>query len=85
MTITPELKAILTGLTDGLINLLFQFAGQIVAFLTLQLPLLNKIQDGKWAWTQVLFGLLLGTIAKAIDRKIHEDPTDKRTGLITVL
>ena len=83
MNISPEVKAIIIGLKDGLINIFFQFLGQIVAFITVQLPLINKIQDGKYAWTQVLLGLILGTLAKAIDRKIHEDPS-KRTGLIQI-
>ncbi len=76
-------KAFRSGVVDGVLTILFQSAGQLVAYAITLLPFLETFQSGKWSWVQFPLGVLLGALAKAIDRKIHED-SSKRTGLIPV-
>lgn len=74
-------KAVRTGVVDGFLTVLFQALGLLVAYLITLLPFLDTFQDGRYSWVKFPLGVLLGAAVKALDRKIHEDPTPS-TGLL---
>lgn len=75
---TTNDKAILTGIVDGVVNILFLAAGQLIAYAITLVPFLDTFQQGKYAWAKVPVGILLGVILKSVDRKKHEDPSPSK-------
>lgn len=87
MTSTVE-KAKAVGFKDGLLTVVFTvlaYAGvELLTFLLTLLPILGTWEAGKYAAFQVPLSLIIGAIIKGIDRKKHEDPTDDKTGLVSL-
>lgn len=81
MSKAVDQKAVSVGVLDGFLVLLFQFAGQFVAYVVTLLPFLDTFQQGRYSWVKFPLGVALGAALKALDRKKHEDSTPA-SGLI---
>lgn len=76
-------KAVQTGVLDGLLVIVFQFAGQLLAYAVTLLPFLDTFQQGRYSWAKFPIGILIGAGIKALDRKRHED-SSSATGLVSL-
>lgn len=83
MATQTDQKAVRTGVLDGLLVIVFQFAGQLGAYAITLLPFLDTFQQGRYSWVKFPLGILLGAAIKALDRKKHEDASPA-TGLVSL-
>lgn len=80
---SADQKAVKTGVLDGFLVIVFQFIGQLLAYVVTLLPFLDTFQQGRYSWVKFPLGILLGAAIKAQDRKKHEDSSEA-TGLVNL-